>query len=168
MALTSLYVDVWLFTLASRYLFFTSAAGDGLTNIMENHTFVPRARYLRLLRRRRRYELLYHSVLRLCSEFRESRSFLWHNIKKKHPRQKFKNKKMRGDQARTRLPRVYTRISRLWSSKRQSSSPSCDATKVFTYFPRMFTAVCERSVVDTSLSATNRYLRIPIKSPYVG
>ena len=54
-----------------------SAAGDGLTNIMENHTFVPRARYLRLLRRRRRYELLYHSVMRLCSEFRESRSFLW-------------------------------------------------------------------------------------------
>ena len=59
-----------------------SAAGDGLTNIMENHTFVPRARYLRLLRRRRRYQLLYHSVLRLCSEFRESRSFLWLNIKK--------------------------------------------------------------------------------------
>ena len=49
---------------------------------MENLTFVPRARYLRLLRRRRRYELLYHSMLRLCSEFRESRSFLWLNIKK--------------------------------------------------------------------------------------
>ena len=47
---------------------------------MENHKFVPRTRYLRLLRRRRRYELLYHSVLRLCSEFRESRSFLWLNI----------------------------------------------------------------------------------------
>ena len=61
---------------------YISAAGDGLTNIMENHTFVPRARYLRLLRRRRRYELLYHSVLRLCSEFRESRSFLWLDIKK--------------------------------------------------------------------------------------
>ena len=58
------------------------AAGDGLTNIMENHTFFPRARYLRLLRRRRRYELLYHSVLLLCSEFRESKSFLWLNIKK--------------------------------------------------------------------------------------
>ena len=57
-----------------------SAAGNGLTNIMENHTFVPRARYLRLLRRRRRYELLYHSELRLCSEFCESRSFLWLNI----------------------------------------------------------------------------------------
>ena len=59
-----------------------SAAGDGLTNIMENQTFVPRARYLRLLRRRRRYELLYHSVLRLYSEFRESRSFLWLDTKK--------------------------------------------------------------------------------------
>ena len=31
-----------------------SAAGEGLTNIMENHTFVPRARYLRLLRHIRR------------------------------------------------------------------------------------------------------------------
>ena len=59
-----------------------SAAGNGRINIMENHTFVPRARYLRLLRRRRRYELLFDSVLRLCSEFRESRSFLWLNIKK--------------------------------------------------------------------------------------
>ena len=68
--------------LASFKTALTSAAGDGLTNIMENHTFVPRARYLRLLRRRRRYELLYHSVLCLCSKFRESRSFLWLHIKK--------------------------------------------------------------------------------------
>ena len=67
---------------ALNYTLVLSAAGDGLTNIMENHTFVPRARYLRLLRRRRRYELLYHSVLRLCSEFRGSRSFLWLDIKK--------------------------------------------------------------------------------------
>ena len=59
-----------------------SAAGDGLTNIMENHTFVPRAHYLRLLRRRRRYEPQHYSVLRLCSEFRDSRSFLCLNIKK--------------------------------------------------------------------------------------
>ena len=87
---------------------------------------------------------------------------------KKYPRQKFNNKKMRRDQARTRLPRVYTRISRLWSSRSKSSSPSCDATKVYTYFPGMFTAVCERFVVDTSLSATNLYLRIPMKSPNVG
>ena len=49
---------------------------------MKNHTFVPRARYRRLPRRRRRYEPLYHSVSRLCSEFRDSRSFLWLNIKK--------------------------------------------------------------------------------------
>ena len=60
----------------------SSATGDGLTNIMENHTFVPRAHYLRLLRRRRRYEPQYYSVLRLCSEFRDSRSFLCLNIKK--------------------------------------------------------------------------------------
>ena len=53
-----------------------------LTNIMENHTFIPHACCLRLLRRRRRYGLQYHSVLRLCSEFRESRSFLWLSIKK--------------------------------------------------------------------------------------
>ena len=32
----------------------SSAAGEGLTNIMEKHTFVPRARYLRLLRHIRR------------------------------------------------------------------------------------------------------------------
>ena len=70
-----------------------SAAGDGLTNIMENHTFVPRAHYLRLLRRRRRYEPQYHSVLRLCSGFRDSRSFLCLNIKKKYPRQKSMHKK---------------------------------------------------------------------------
>ena len=31
-----------------------SAAGEGLTNIIENHTFVHRARYLRLLRHIRR------------------------------------------------------------------------------------------------------------------
>ena len=49
---------------------------------MENHTFVPRAHYLRLLRRRKGYEPQYHSVLRLCSEFRDSRSFLCLNIKK--------------------------------------------------------------------------------------
>ena len=49
---------------------------------MENHTFVPRAHYLRLLRRRRRYEPQCHSVLRLCSEFRDSRSFLCLNIRK--------------------------------------------------------------------------------------
>ena len=59
-----------------------SAAGDGLTNIMENPTFVPRAHYLRLLRRRRKYEPQYYSVLRLCSEFRDSRSLLCLNIKK--------------------------------------------------------------------------------------
>ena len=61
-----------------------SAAGDGLTNMMENPTFVPRAHYLRLLRRRRRYEPQYYSVLRLCSEFRDSRSFL-PQYKKKYP-----------------------------------------------------------------------------------
>ena len=61
---------------------YTSAAGDDLTNIMENHTFVPHAQYLQLLRRRRRYEPQYHSVLRLCSKFRDSRSFLCLNIKK--------------------------------------------------------------------------------------
>ena len=49
---------------------------------MENPTFVPRAHYLRLLRRRRRYEPQYYSVLRLCSEFRDSRSFLCLNITK--------------------------------------------------------------------------------------
>ena len=68
---------------AILFLLFSSAAGDGLTNIMENPTFVgPRAHYLRLLRRRRRYEPQYYSVLRLCSAFRESRSFLCLNIKK--------------------------------------------------------------------------------------
>ena len=67
---------------AILFLLLSSAAGDGLTNIMENPTFVPRAHYLRLLRRRRRYEPQYYSVLRLCSEFRESRSFLCLNIKK--------------------------------------------------------------------------------------
>ena len=56
---------------------YCSAAGGGLTNIMENHTFVPRAHYFRLLRRRRRYEPQYHSVLRLCSEFRDSRRSRW-------------------------------------------------------------------------------------------
>ena len=59
---------------------------------MENHIFVPRAHYLRLLRRRRRYEPQYHSMLRLCSEFRDSRSFLCLNIKKKYPRQKSMHK----------------------------------------------------------------------------
>ena len=96
---------------------------------MENHTFVPRARYLRLLRRRR-YELLYHSVLRLCSEFRESRSFLWLNIKKSIHGKSSRIHKC--GEARTRLPRVYTRISRLRSSRSKSSSPSCDVTKVYT------------------------------------
>ena len=71
--------------------------------------------------------------------------------KKKYPRQKFKNKKMRRDQARTPLPRVYTRISRLWSSRSSWLRLSFDATKVYTYFPGMFTAVCERFVVDRSL-----------------
>ena len=55
----------WTFPLNRPSRFLDSAAGDGLTNIMENHTFVPRARYFRLLRCRKRYELLYHSVLRL-------------------------------------------------------------------------------------------------------
>ena len=97
-----LFVAVWY-----------SAAGDGLTNIVEKHTFVPRAHYLRLLRRRRRHEPQYHSVLRLCSEFRDSRSFLCLNIKKSiHGKSPCMNK-MRRDQAGTSLSRVYTRISRL-------------------------------------------------------
>ena len=125
-----------------------SAAGNGLTNIMKNHTFVPRPRYLRLLRRRRRYELLYHSVLRLCSEFRESRPLLWLSIKKSIHGKSSRIKKMRRDQARTPLPRIYTRISRLWSSRSSLRGPSFDATEVHTYFPGMFTAVCERFVAD--------------------
>ena len=76
---------------------YCSAAGGGLTNIMENHTFVPRAHYFRLLRRRRRYEPQYHSVLRLCSEFRDSRSFLCFDIKQKNPRQKSMHKKKCGE-----------------------------------------------------------------------
>ena len=55
--------------------FLYSAAGNGLVNVAENHTFVPRARYLRLLRPRRRYEPLFHPVLRLCSEFHGSNYF---------------------------------------------------------------------------------------------
>ena len=75
-------VDINIHHILSNIPRITSAAGDGLTNIMENPTFVPRAHYLRLLRRRRRYEPQYYSVLRLCSEFRDSRSFLCLNIKK--------------------------------------------------------------------------------------
>ena len=79
--------------------------------------FVPRARYLRLLRRRRRYEPQYHYVLRMCSEVRDSRSFLWLNIKKSIHGKSPCIKKMRRDQAGTPLSRVYTRISRLWRHK---------------------------------------------------
>ena len=82
-----------------------SAAGDGLTNIMENPTFVPRAHYLRLLRRRRKYEPQYYSVLRLCSEFRDSRSLLCLNIKKSIHGSSPCIKKMRRDQAGTSLSR---------------------------------------------------------------
>ena len=87
----------------------SSAAGDGLTNIMENHTFVPRAHYFRLLQRRRRYEPQYHSVLRLCSEFRDSRSFLCLNIKKSIHGKSPCIKIMRRGQAGTSLSRVYTK-----------------------------------------------------------
>ena len=73
-----------------------------LTNIIENHTFVPRARYLRLLRRRWRYKLLYPSVLRLCSDFRESRPSLWLDIKKSIFGKSPCMKKMRRDQPGTR------------------------------------------------------------------
>ena len=112
----------------------TSAAGDGLTSIMENDTFGPRAHYLRLLRRRRRYEPQYHFVLRLCSEFRDSRSFLCLNIKKSiHGKSPCINK-MRRDQAGTSLSRVYTRISRLWRHKpvgkaRRSMRRRCNHVK---------------------------------------
>ena len=64
-------------------LYSSCAAGNKLTiNVIESYAFVPRARYLRLLRRRGRQEPLYHSVLRLCSEFCDSRPFLWLDIKK--------------------------------------------------------------------------------------
>ena len=99
------------------FLFCCSVAGDGLTNIIENHTFVARAHYLRLLRRRTRYEPQYHSVLRLCSEFRDSRSFMCLNIKKSIHGKGPCIRKMRRDQGGSSLSRVYTRISRLWRYK---------------------------------------------------
>ena len=52
-------------------------------SIFENYEYVTCTRYLRLLWTRWRYDQLYHSVLHLCAKFRDSRPFLWLNVKKK-------------------------------------------------------------------------------------
>ena len=66
--------------------------------------------------------------MRLCSEFRDSRSSLCPNMKK-YPRQKSMHKKMRRDPAGTSLSRVCTRISWLPRHKpgRKARRSLCDA-----------------------------------------
>ena len=49
-------------------------------SIFENYDYVPRACYLTLAKPIRRYYTLFHSVLHLCAEFRESKPFLWLDI----------------------------------------------------------------------------------------
>ena len=107
-----------------------SAAGDGRTNIMENHTFVPRAHYLRLLRRRRRCESQYYYVLRLCSEFRDSRSFLCLNIKKKYPRLKSMHKKNAARSGRDLIVSLIYENRLTLATQTSWASPSFHATQV--------------------------------------
>ena len=137
---------------------------------MENHTFVPRARYLRLLRRRRTYELLYHFVLRLCSEFRESRSFLWHNIKKSIHGKSSRIKKC-GEIRH--VPDCLVYILEYPDFGRQEASHQARramrrrCTHIFRVCLRQcakgpsWIRACPRRIVRA-------YIRIPIKSPYVG
>ena len=140
-----------------------SAAGNGLTNTMENHTFVPRARYLRLLRCRRRYELLYHSVLRPCSEFRDSRSFLWLNIKKSIHGESSRIKKYREIR---HVPHYLVYIPEYPDFGRQEVREQAHRSmrRRCKHIFRVCLRQCAKgSLQMENLSATNRYLHLPKK-----
>ena len=103
---------------------------------------------------------VYHSVLRLCSEFRDSRSFLWLEIIKSIQGKIPWLTKMRRDQAGTPLSRVYTRLYRLWRYKSSTIARRSMRRRCKHIFRVCLRQCAKSSLQIQSLSATNRCLHL--------